>query len=326
MFIHFFKKNQPASMLALPLFAALLWMMSWIQASTSAGFFSMPFFKALDAVNHFPIASELLAFILVITQSFYLNHILNKYDLRESRERSNFLAALFSIVFLSAFPVFRTFLPQHFSALFLLIMLDRIFDSYRKDVAFSNCFDAGFFVSIASLFYFPSLLFFSLVWISFVILRPFNWREWIIAFLGLLIPWVIVITCYFWLDRLSDLTTLFTNQWSLSTYFGYEISNSILLYCIIVMLLFIPAFMHFVKIMSTGKIKINKFFLILFWLLLCSIISVLIFADKSNSHFTILATPLAVVFSYWFLSIKKEWLAETLFMLLLIAFIYAEIV
>lgn len=324
MFIRFFKTNQPASFIALPLFAALLWFMSWLNPLIPSGVFVMPFYAGFEFINTVPFLSEIFAFLLVLAQGFYLNYLINKYDLREARERSNFLTALFGIFLLSIFPAFRTLLPQHFAGIFLLLMLDKVFDSYRKETAFSHCFDAGLFASVASLFYFPAVIFFFLIWTGFIVLRAFNWREWFISFLGFIIPWMMVLTYYFWFDRLDD---FFTNQIGSvfsASYFDFgKPDNAILLY-VFSGILFFPAMMNFVKMMSSGKIKTNKFLLMFMWFLFFAIVSGFIFPVSSYTHFTLTALPLAVIFSNWFLSLKKAWIAESLFLILLGAFIYAE--
>ncbi|MCG3165491.1 MAG: hypothetical protein POELPBGB_01254 [Bacteroidia bacterium] len=325
MFIRFFKTNQPASLLALPLFAVLFWLVSWINPQVATEVFSMPLYYLFSLSNRLPVLSEVIAFVLVLFQSFYINHIINKHDLRESRERSNFLAALFGIVLLSVFPAFRTLLPQHFAGIFLLLMLDRIFDSYRKETAYSHCFDAGFFVGIASLFYFPSVLFFILVWTAFVVLRPFNWREWVISFSGFIIPWLMTITYYFWFDTLGDFINYRIGSSFSASYFSFGKPDNAQLIFIFLLLMLFPALANFLRLMSSGKIKTNKFLLLFMWFLLIAVASAFIFPVGSYTHFTLAAIPLSVIYSNWFLSLKKAWISESLFLILLGAFIYAEI-
>ncbi len=325
MFIRFFKTNQPASFIALPLFAAVLWLGSWINPVIPENSSVMPFYYSVEWLNAVPFLSTLLAFVLVISQSLYLNYLINKYDLRDSREHSNFLAALFCIYFLSVFPAFRTLLPQHFSGIFLLLMLDKIFDSYRKESAFSHCFDAGLFASIASLFYFPSILFFFLAWTGFVVLRPFNWREWLISFFGLLVPWLLVITYYFWFDRLNEFFNVQIGSVFSPAYFDFGKPEHAILIFVFIGLLVFPTILNFIKAMSSGKIRTNKFFLLFLWFLFFAILSGIVFPVGSYNHFSLVALPLAVMFANWFLSLKKSWIAESLFALLLGAFIYAEV-
>ena len=324
MFIRFFKTNQPASVFALPLFAAVLWLGTWLNPQAPEQIAAMPLYRGFSFANDFPLLSELFAFALVIFLGLYVNYMINKYDLREGRERSNFLAALFCIFFLSLFPSYRTLLPQHFSAIFLLMATDRVFDSYRKESAFSHCFDAGLFTGIASLFYFPAVVFFFLVWTGFVVLRAFNWREWVISFSGLIIPWLMVMTYYFWFDGLGDFFTVQIASVFSASYFQFTKPEHAVLIFIFLGLFIFPAALNFVKAMSSGKIKTNKFFLLFVWFLFFSLVSGIIFPVESYTHFTLAAIPLGVIFSNWFLTLKKAWIAEALFAVLLGAFIYAE--
>jgi len=325
MFIRFFKTNQPASFIALPLLAAVLWLGSWVNPLIPQDISPMPFYTGVAWFNAVPFLSELLAFVLVVSQSLYLNYLINKYDLRESRERSNFLAALFGIYFLSVLPAFRTLLPEHFSGIFLLLMVDKVFDSYRKESAFSHCFDAGLFASIASLFYFPSVVFFFLVWTGFIVLRPFNWREWVISFFGLLVPWLLVVTYYFWFDNLDEFINQQIGAVFSPDYFIFGKPEHAVLIFVFTGLVLFPVALNFIKSMSSGKIRTNKFFLLFLWFLFFAILSGIIFPVGSYTHFSLAALPLAVMFSNWFLSLKKNWITESLFAILLGAFIYAEV-
>lgn len=324
MFIRFFKTNQPAAFFALPLLAMVFWMRSWLHPIIPQLDVVMPFYSLLAGINHYTFFSEILAFIVVLLQAFYLNHLINKYDLRESRERANFLAAFFCIFFLSLFPEFRSLLPQHFSGLFLLLMTDRIFDSYRKEKAFSNCFDAGLYTAVASLFYFPSAVFLILIYAGFIILRPFNWREWIITLIGFVVPWLFVFTWYFWFNHLGDFINQNIAGSFSSPYFEFGRPENAVLIFFFTGLFSIPAGMNFMKLISSGKVKTNKFFILFLWFLFLALVSGLVFPIKSYSHFSLIALPLAIVFSNWFLSLRKYWLIESLYLVLLGAFIYAE--
>ncbi len=325
MFIRFFKTNQLATLIALPLFAALLWLATWIKPQVVVAFSAMSFYTLFKSINQFPLIAALLSFALVMIQAFYLSRLINKYDLRESRERSNFLAALFAVLFLSVFPAFRTLLPQHVSGIFLLLMVDRIFDSYRKEPAFSNCFDAGFFVSIATLFYFPAVIFLPLIYIGFSVLRAFAWREWLITLLGFLIPWFFVFTWFFWFDQTGEMFSASGNTIFSPSYFDFGKPEHAVLIYIFFGLLLLPAMLHFIKTMTSGKVRTNKFFLIFTWFLLLAVLSGFVFPVGSYNHFSLAALPLAVIFSNWFISLKKSWVAESLFSILLAAFVYAEI-
>ena len=62
----------------------------------------------------------------------------------------------------------------------------------QKDVK-KKLFDAAFWIGLATLFYFWSILFFALILISLVLYTDNNIRHWIIPFLGMLTVFIISI-------------------------------------------------------------------------------------------------------------------------------------
>lgn len=321
MFIRFFKTNQPASLIALPLFGALLWLGSWLKPQPAEAFLAMPLYFLFAYLSVIPFFSVFMAFALVIIQSFYFNRLINEYDLRGARVRANFLPALFAVFFLSLFPVFRTSLPQHFSAILLLLALNSVFDSYRKEKAFANCFNSGMLVAFASLFYFPAVVFLLLVFTGYVVLRPFIWREWVITLIGFVLPWLVTVELYY---VFNNTLNIFSGFFS-AEYFHYgKPQNAVLIY-IFAGLLLLPALLHFAGSLSSGKVRTNKFLLLFLCFFVFALVSGFVFPVGSYAHFTLAAMPLALIFSNYFLSFKKEWIAEAFFAILLGAFIYAEI-
>lgn len=134
-----------------------------------------------------------------------------------------------------------------------------------------------------------------------------------------------VITYFFWFDRLDYFFINKIGSAFSAYYFDFGNPDNAVLIYVFNGLLFVPAMMNFMKMMSSGKIKVNKFLLLFMWYLFFAVVSGLVFPVASYTHFTLTVIPLAVIFSNWFLSLKKAWIAESLFIILLGAFIYAEI-
>ena len=196
MFIRFFKSNNASALLFLPLIAVVIWVFGFIHPIILPVKHSMPLYELMAGIFvSIPWLSTLIGLILVIGEAFLLNFIVNE---NEVLEKQNYLPALFYIVFMSNNDAMLTLHPLLFGNLFILFALHKLLSSYRKDNAFSQAFDAGFLISIATLFYFPFVVFLPLLGVGLIIMRPFNWREWIISFLGASIPYLFVITFYFW--------------------------------------------------------------------------------------------------------------------------------
>ena len=162
----------------------------------------MPLYEILaKPLNNFHYLATLIAFILIVCEAFLLNYIVNE---NEILTKPSFLPALFYIVFMSNDSTLLMLHPLLFANFFLLLAINKIISSYRKDNAFSNAFDAGILLSLSTLFYFPCIVFLPILGIGFILFRPFNWREWIISFIGILLPYSFVFTYYFWNNLLGD--------------------------------------------------------------------------------------------------------------------------
>ena len=88
-------------------------------------------------------------------------------------------------------------------------------------ISYQTVFNCGLIVSTGALFYFPFLLVFPVIWVSLFVLRSFNWREWALSFVGLLVPILFVWSYYFIINKLS----VFSRLWMpLKTQFPVSLS------------------------------------------------------------------------------------------------------
>lgn len=78
--------------------------------------------------------------------------------------------------------------PQVFANVFILFSIYRLLDTYRQEDALRQIFESAlwlslsFFITVSAIGYLP------LFFIALFILRPFYWREWTVAFIGLITP------------------------------------------------------------------------------------------------------------------------------------------
>lgn len=316
MFIQFFKSNNPASYILLPVFALVLWIPGFFLEQNIVFQNSMPLYEVLARpFVGIPFLTTILAFILIVGEAFLLNYIVNENEVLSS---PSFLPALFYIVYMSNSAEKLMLHPLLFANFFMLLAINKLVSSYRKNTAFSQAFDAGLLFSVATLFYLPSFVFLPLLGIGLFIFRPFNWREWLISFLGVLVPFTFVLTYYFWYDSLDYLLfdkifyTLFKDQPKL------EYPSSFY---------FMLGLGWFIVALSIGKLfsrltgvsqKTKKGILFFIWFFVLGIVSVIIAPEISTKYLSFLAISTAVFCSNYFLRIKKQWWGESLFILWLV--------
>ncbi len=315
MILRLFKSNNVVALVALPLVALAIWVFGFLQPQVVAIERVMPFFEILStALSSLPMLSIFIAVVLLVCEAFLLNYIINENAVLS---KQSYLPALFYIIFMSNNKDMLVLHPLLFANLFVLLAIQKIISSYRKDVAFSECFDAGILLSISSLFYFPNIIFFPLLGVAFILFRPFNWREWIISFMGVALPYIFLAAYFFWNDKLESLIfdkLFFQLVHEQSTiYFPSSFYTMIAIGWLVIFLSLIKTFGS----LSVGSQKSKKSMVFFIWFALFSGLSVFIAPEISTKYFSALAIPTSVFCANFFLNQKKEWYGEILFLLLI---------
>jgi hypothetical protein len=313
MFVSFFKSNNASAYIFIPVFAVALWVFGFIHPVPLPPVkHAMPFYEMLAGPVSNIWLNVILALIIIIAEAFLLNYIVNE---NEILTRPSFLPAVLYIIFMSTNKAMFILHPLVFGNFFLMIAIHRLLISYRKEKAFAHFFDAGFLISIASLFYFPYMVFFPVLAAALVILRPFNWREWIISLCGVIIPYILVGTIYYLRNTLDYLLYdkmffYFTRQLHFDNLSGsFYFTNSVQLSILIL------ASARLFTGLNTGSQKTKKGIVLLIWVLLAGIASIAITRETSTSCFAALSIPAAVFYAHYFMNLKRNWLAEVLFLL-----------
>lgn len=313
MFIRFFKSNNAAAFIFLPLLALIIWSFGLFLPSIPPTEHAMPFYDIISrAFSDIHWLNIIIAFVLVLTEAFLLNYIINENAILT---KQSYLPALFYVLFMSNNSAMLTTHPLLFANLFMLFAIDQHLNSYRKDKAFGEAFNAGLFVAVASLYYFPYIVFVPVLGIAFILLRPFIWREWVISLMGVVLPYCFVITFYFWMDTLPDFwygkmfNPIIREQlkfnFSTAFYFTMIIGCSILLF----------SFGSLFGGLTGGSQKSKKSLILLIWLFVFSIGTVLLVPEITSRSFSAFAIPASVFCANYFLNIKKQGWAELLFLM-----------
>lgn len=315
MFIRLFKSNSVVSLIALPLLAAIIWLFGFIHPSVLAIEHSMPLYELFaSALVSSPALSVFVAFLLIVGEAFLLNYIITQNGVLP---KQSYLTALFYVIFMSNNPEMLMLHPLVFANLFILLAFEKLISSYRKDVAFSESFDAGILLSIAALFYLPCVVLFPLLGVAFIIFRPFNWREWLISFFGVLMPICFVVSYYFWFDKLDDLWFDKIMLTIVSKQAKVYVPGSFYFMIITGWLVVFFALIKTVGGLTSGSQKSKKTMVFFIWLSLFGVASIIIAPEISTKYFSIVAIPTSVFCANYFITQKKEWYGELLFLLLL---------
>jgi hypothetical protein len=243
--------------------------------------------------------------------------LISMYTIRqEVVDKSNYIPS-FLYVFFGAITLNEQLLhPSLIANVFILASLISITDSYREEYVLSKIFNGALYCSLSTFFYTNYAFFIIFYFITLLVLRPFNWREWAVTLFGLIAP-VFVYFCIGYLinipftDHTTNILNLFTNfqRPVLSEYF-YP------LFICLIILLALGTGKHFTKGLG-GKIVTQKNLGLMYWLLVLSLVN--FFSKNNTSYFPVIASviPISVLLSDYFYQIRQLKIANTLLFLLL---------
>jgi len=325
MLIRFFKSNQSATFIAIPILVIALWIEGFMKQVPLEINSSMPvyklaiyFYSAKTAIIY-----RIIALGLIILQAIYLNNIINKHEVLYKKSH---LPALLYCILMSLFIPFLNFTPLLLINILLIKLLDTVLSFYKSttnDLAF-NC---GFLMGVCALIYFPSIIIFFLILFGLMILRPFYWRNWVASIIGIILPFYFISIYYFWTDKLEkfwglEIPGYFIHLIRIDFSFTRPVKILSIAIAFIVLLSLLKLQSNFFK----NVIRTRNFQIVLLFFFVISGLSLFLCPKIQLEDFSIIAMPSAIFISYYFLSSKKTILVEFLMLLLLLLLIYNQIV
>lgn len=321
MILRILKTNQAYHFLLIPLIVLGLWFRSYIHPEY------FPFFEGENAMflykpvhqwlSQSALVSNLLAMMFVIALSFLVLRLNTAYAFIRIR---TFLPSNIFVLIVSGLLSLHALHPVYFALLFLLLCVDRIFQSYELEQFHASAFEAGFFIGLGSLFYLNLIFFFPVIWIGFLLIKKqYQWRNFILPLMGVGVPWLFTWSYYFLTDQCAVFTeTITVNLYSDNHFLRDNLPLQIYLGSLTVLTLLSSIFL--LNQYDEKKISTRKNFQVFF--LIFSIAFVLLIAVPAVSQeiLIIMSLPLTFLISNYLIFMKRKFWSN-LFMYLFIALI-----
>lgn len=202
--LYLLKQNKTYHILFPLIYAVLFWTKSFIAPEyNELEITAMPLFQMVQSwFNIYSIWGSLVALVLLTIVALQIIKLNSEFRFSGN---SSFLPAGLFLIIASSHPAFQQLLPVHFSLVFILYSIDRLFFSLIQEKrSLYPFFESFFSLSIASLFYFPSLYIGIFFWICMLSFNEVYWRSWIVTLLGIVAPYFAVFTYYYWNDTLDQ--------------------------------------------------------------------------------------------------------------------------
>lgn len=257
-----------------------------------------------------------LGLVCLLIQALLINKVVNTHNLIG---KASYMPALLFIVCGSFVESFAFFSPVMLCNFLVIWLLNHFLNFYRQSEIRSLIYDAGMVVALGTLIYAPFVLMLPLLWISLMIFRPFNWREWLIGLMGFLTVIFFLAFYYYWNNSLGRINEI----WQAVHLSGnFQKLNYWML-----MPLFIITVLGLIQLRANffrSVVHIRKSYQLLLVFFILALLSFTPRLGIHPDHFLLAAAPLSVLLAYYFAHAGKRWFYESLFICLLGSVLYFQ--
>jgi hypothetical protein len=320
MFLKQFKGTGPGTIFLIIVTLLTLWASAFIKLQ---GHFSLYF--DLDPMPLYGIMSSLIGtnpmpgIIFTLTLVGLMGFLMVNLNttLFFINERT-FIPALIYILFSGFFPQYQLLNPAIFGAMFLMLAIRRIMETYRVPGTAYNFFDAGLLIGIGSLFYANLIWFGLIIFIGIALLRTGDIKEITISVIGLITPYFLTFGIYYVSGNdIKELLSIIGNN-----LFGkpssYAFTGLTIVAIAFAGLITLGSIIYLLMSMNSKKIKSRKTFYLLLWLFVISISVFFLLPTVSVEIVWITGIPVSYFLTHYFVFAKKKMVPEILFFLLFI--------
>jgi len=261
--------------------------------------------RLIDETERFPFFQKQTFLLLVcIFSVLLLNFIVRKNYLTENNTYSIFFFTSFMLLA----PSFFNNTEVLISNMFLLLAFRRILSLFSEKNREKKILDASIWITIASFFYFWSILFFAVLFIAIIQQQSKNYKLILIPFVGFISIMVLVTSynviqgnSFFWFLNIDKGISL-----NYETYNTVSLNVSILLLAIMLVLVLLKKLISYFEIRPKEKSKT----VLLILILVISLISLLIFPNKTGAELLYIMAPLAILSANFIEKLHTLWIKE----------------
>lgn len=236
---------------------------------------------------------------------FLIDFISKRNSLTQQNSYVILLFLLFMVLFPSIFLDWRVIVSNMLIILAIrrTISIRSLIDVKRK------LFDATFWIVLATIIYFWSILFLLLIFITILLYVSEDYKNWLVPPITIFLTAFFIFAILFLTDNLEMMNSLFGNRKNFD-FSPYLSQKSITIGLGFLVLLFAASLLVYLKEQRKKTYQIqNSIFLILVSLTIAIMIA-LVAPDKNGSELIFIIFPLAVFVTNYLENLKRVWLQE----------------
>ncbi|WP_299524237.1 DUF6427 family protein [Winogradskyella sp.] len=292
-----FSKSKPINIIIVAVFIVLIFAIS----NFSSLFYDLD--ETLKAI---------IKLLTVLFSLFLLDFIISKNNLTK---KNGYAIMTFGLLF-GMFPEALKYSDLLFANVFVLFALRRLISLHSNLHVKKKLFDSGFWIAIATFFYFWAILFFALVIVALIYHSKNDVKNTIIPFVGFVTAVLLLIAYNIIVHDTYIRPTNFERYASLD-FTAYNSVEQIIKFTIL-FTSFVWTLIYFFRILPDKNKKLRPSFFLVAWSAVVAILVAIIAPIKNGSEFIFLFIPFAIIMANYIEVISDSWFREVFISLLLI--------
>ncbi|MBV7269178.1 DUF6427 family protein [Winogradskyella luteola] len=292
-----FSKSKPINFIIVVVFIILLFVISNFSV----------LFNELDET-----LKAILKLVIAVFLVFLLDFIISKNNLTK---KNSYAIMTFGLLF-GMFPEALKYSDFLFANLFVLFALRRLISLQSHLHIKKKLFDAGFWIMLATLFYFWSILFFALVIVALIYHSQNDIKNAIIPIVGVATLIVLLLVHNVILHNVFVRPSDFERFASLD-YTPYN-SRALILKFTILFTSFIWILIYFFKTLPDKNKRLRPSYFLIAWASIIAVLVGIIAPVKNGSEFIFLFAPFSIIMANYIEVISERWFKEVFVTLLII--------
>ncbi|MEN9919833.1 MAG: hypothetical protein RL662_2269 [Bacteroidota bacterium] len=259
-----------------------------------------------------------LSFLSILALTFYAGMINEKYKIIKSR---TYLIYVLPLLFFSYDPVFLHITPQCLSLLLILFCLDIMLGAYQQTYDSGKACNVGFFLGLASLFAFSSLLYLPLFWIAFWSVRFLSFRTFVSSLLGIGIVYWLAFFYFLWQNDLQTFTAPFLDLYPITTDYFEDMSTKKIISLSTCSILLSLVLISYLTNAFREKIQTRAYLSVFYTFTLVSYFAFLFISHDRLLNLYVSTFCTAFLLSYFFTLTDQRWKVYTFYILMGLFFV-----
>ena len=292
-----FSKSKPINFIIVAGFVVLLFVIT-------------NFTSLFNDINSFSVTVTKLVITLFLV--FLLDFIVAKNNLTQ---RNSYAIMTFGLLF-GIFPQAMKYTDILISNLFIFFSIRRLISLHSILHVKKKLFDAGFWIALAALFYFWSILFFALVIVALIYHSQNEIKNVIIPFVG--IATVIILLLVYNIIFLDTYITPSNFQRYTSLDFTPYNSNIYILKLTVLFTTLVWTLLYYFKTLPDKNKKLRPSYFLIAWASIIAILVAIIAPQKNGSEFLFLFAPFSIIMANYLEAISERWFKEVFVGLLIV--------